>query len=40
MDDYHAFTSTRDGKGAPFPWKLIIVLAVVYEILCMAASCQ
>ena len=37
MNDYHAFNSTKGdgsgGDGGCFPWKTIIILAVIYEIL-------
>lgn len=37
MNDYHAFNSTKGdssgGGGGCFTWKMIIVLAVIYEIL-------
>ena len=37
MNDYHAFNSTKGdsfgGGSGCFPWKMIIVLTVIYEIL-------
>ncbi len=37
MNDFHAFKSTSTGNsgggGGCFPWKTILVVAIIYEIL-------
>lgn len=42
MDDYYDYinsgSDSDDSGGGRFPWKLLIVLALVYEILCILAK--
>jgi len=44
MEDYHAFNSTKGsasgGGGGCFPWKTILILAIIYEILTLIGQCK
>jgi|GEM_PF-3954595 len=44
MDDYHAFNSTKandsGSRGGCFPWKTIVILAIIYEILTLIGQCK
>jgi len=41
-NDYHAFKSTSGGSGGGgcLPWKTILLLAIIYEILTLIGQCK
>ena len=43
LNDYNAFKSTSGGTGGGggcLPWKTIIFLAIIYEILTLLGQCK
>ena len=42
MDDYHAFNRTKvsSGGGGCFPWKAILIIAVLCEFITLYGKCS
>ncbi len=44
MNDHHSFNSTNGsgsgGDGECFPWKTVLILAVIYEIRILVGQCK